>query len=130
MRKLQSLRSIIVWNGFLYFLLYHFIRNMSIWTHAHKRTNPYLNVQFYTVINIENYSTNFFLTYMTRISNLCRYFNTEFKLPHLEPFSIWFTMEITTKFELIYFRSIAKQVVPTYIKHSRLIIPDGIHIIF
>jgi len=34
------------------------------------------------------------------------------------------------KFKLIYLRSIAKQVIPTYINHSRPLIPDGIHLIF
>ena len=32
------------------------------------------------------------------------------------------------KFKLIYFRSIAKQVITTYINHSRPLIPDGIHL--
>jgi len=31
------------------------------------------------------------------------------------------------KFKLIYLRSIAKQVIPTYINHSRPLIPDGFH---
>ena len=33
-------------------------------------------------------------------------------------------------FILIYLRSIAKQVIPTSINHSRPLIPDGIHLIF
>ena len=33
-------------------------------------------------------------------------------------------------FKLIYLRSIAKQVIPTYINHSRPLIPDGIHLFF
>ena len=33
-------------------------------------------------------------------------------------------------FKLIYLRSIAKQVIPTYINHSRPLIPDGIHLCF
>ena len=33
-------------------------------------------------------------------------------------------------FKLIYTRSIAKQVIPTYINHSRPLIPDGIHLFF
>ena len=33
-------------------------------------------------------------------------------------------------FKLIYLRSIAKQVIPTYINHSRPLIPDGIHFFF
>jgi len=33
-------------------------------------------------------------------------------------------------FKLIYLRSIAKQVIPTYINHSRPLIPDGIHLSF
>jgi len=32
--------------------------------------------------------------------------------------------------KLIYLRSIAKQVIPTYINHSRPLIPDGIYLIF
>ena len=35
-----------------------------------------------------------------------------------------------TQFKLIYFRLIAKQVIPTYINLSRPLIPDGIHLIF
>jgi len=35
-----------------------------------------------------------------------------------------------TWFNLIYLRSIAKQVIPTYINHSRPLIPDGIHLYF
>ena len=34
------------------------------------------------------------------------------------------------KFKLIYLRSIAKQVIPTYNNHSRPLIPDGIHLFF
>ena len=34
------------------------------------------------------------------------------------------------KFKLIYLRSIAKQVIPTYINHSRPLILDGIHLFF
>ena len=37
-------------------------------------------------------------------------------------FIVWFI--------LIYLRSIAKQVIPTYINHFRLLIPDGIHLMF
>jgi len=33
-------------------------------------------------------------------------------------------------FKLIYLRSIANQVIPTYINHSRPLIPDGIHLFF
>ena len=33
-------------------------------------------------------------------------------------------------FKLIYLRSIAKQVIPTYINHSRPLISDGIHLFF
>ena len=33
-------------------------------------------------------------------------------------------------FKLIYLRSIAKQVIPTYINHSRPLIPDGINLFF
>ena len=33
-------------------------------------------------------------------------------------------------FKLIYLRSIAKQVIPTYINHSRPLIPGGIHLFF
>ena len=33
-------------------------------------------------------------------------------------------------FKLINLRSIAKQVIPTYINRSRPLIPDGIHLIF
>ena len=33
-------------------------------------------------------------------------------------------------FKLIYLRSIAKQVIPTYINHSQPLIPDGIHLFF
>ena len=33
-------------------------------------------------------------------------------------------------FKLIYLRSIAKRVIPTYINHSRPLIPDGIHLFF
>jgi len=36
---------------------------------------------------------------------------------------------ITHLFILIYLRSIAKQVIPTYIYHSRPLIPDGIPLI-
>ena len=41
-----------------------------------------------------------------------------------------FIMIITTWFKLIYLRSIAKQVIPTYINCSRPLIPDEIHLIF
>jgi len=33
-------------------------------------------------------------------------------------------------FKLIYLKSIAKQVIPTYINHSQPLIPDGIHLFF
>ena len=36
----------------------------------------------------------------------------------------------TSIFKLIYLRSIAKQVIPTYINHSRPVILDGIHLFF
>jgi len=36
----------------------------------------------------------------------------------------------THYFKLIYLKSIAKQVIPTYINHSRPLIPDGIHLFF
>ena len=36
----------------------------------------------------------------------------------------------THYFKLIIFKSIAKQVIPTYINHSRPLIPDGIHLFF
>ena len=34
------------------------------------------------------------------------------------------------KFKLIYLKSIAKQVIPTYINHTWPLIPDGIHLFF
>jgi len=34
------------------------------------------------------------------------------------------------RMKLIYLRSIAKQVIPTYINHSRPLIPGGIHLFF
>jgi len=41
-----------------------------------------------------------------------------------------FTESISIYFKLIYLRSIAKQVIPTYINCSRPLISDGIHLIF
>ena len=44
---------------------------------------------------------------------------------------IKFAVNPTAWFKLlIYLRSIAKQVIPTYINHSRPLIPDGIHLFF
>jgi len=63
----------------------------------------------------------------TTASNVLRYL-LPLSLEHVR-FSIEL-QEWEGRFKLIYLRSIAKQVIPTYINHSRPLIPDGIPLFF